>query len=197
MTENEILIWLLVPLPVALSSISFPAWGFVLAYSKYLSSEYHVSFSKRHLVPNFLFSKVIELLYLPVLPCHSESAPFGFDTCEEYWDSVTNFMRERSFQIFFGLLGVIGSTMLGFVTMFWGFGHASERMNKRVRDAVFANILRQEVAWFDAMPPATLISRLSDDAAMLHSFVGEPIRTLVASLASVLVAIIVAFVYMW
>jgi ATP-binding cassette subfamily B (MDR/TAP) protein 1 len=106
-------------------------------------------------------------------------------------------MRERSFQIFFGLLGVIGSTMLGFVTMFWGFGHASERMNKRVRDAVFANILRQEVAWFDAMPPATLISRLSDDAAMLHSFVGEPIRTLVASLASVLVAIIVAFVYMW
>lgn len=38
---------------------------------------------------------------------------------------------------------------------------------------------------------------LGDDAALLHSFTGEPIRSVCASASSVLVGVIVAFIYMW
>lgn len=66
-----------------------------------------------------------------------------------------------------------------------------------MRDSAFASILRQEVAWFDVHPPAVLSSQLAEDAALLHAFVGEPIRTLALSLSSVLVGLIVSFYFMW
>jgi len=70
-------------------------------------------------------------------------------------------------------------------------------MNKRVRDAAFTSLLRQEVGWFDLRSPGTITSRLADDAAMLHAFAGEPIRTLVLNVSSVVVGVIVSFIYMW
>lgn len=81
--------------------------------------------------------------------------------------------------------------------MFWGFGVGTESISKKVRDEAFSSMLRQEVAWFDMRSPGWLTSRLSEDAAVLHSFIGEPIRTLSSSLSSVLVGIIVSFIYMW
>mmetsp|Transcript_16711 Transcript_16711/g.38414 ORF Transcript_16711/g.38414 Transcript_16711/m.38414 type:complete len:263 (+) Transcript_16711:1850-2638(+) len=81
--------------------------------------------------------------------------------------------------------------------LFYGFTHASERMNKRVRDGTFKSLLRQEVSYFDMNPVAVLTSKLSEDAALIHAFSGEPIRTLIINLSSVLVGLIVSFVYMW
>jgi ABC-type multidrug transport system fused ATPase/permease subunit len=43
----------------------------------------------------------------------------------------------------------------------------------------------------------TITSQLEDDAAMLHSFSGEPIRTLAMSLSSVFVGVVVSFFFMW
>ena len=42
-----------------------------------------------------------------------------------------------------------------------------------------------------------ITSQLAEDAALLHSFSGEPIRTLVLNLASVLVGVVISFIYMW
>ena len=81
--------------------------------------------------------------------------------------------------------------------LYWGFGVAAERMNRRVRDAAFSSLVRQEVAWYDVRSAGAITSRLSDDAALLHAYAGEPIRTLVASLSSVLVGVVVSFVFMW
>jgi ATP-binding cassette, subfamily B (MDR/TAP), member 1 len=81
--------------------------------------------------------------------------------------------------------------------MFWGFGLGTETINKTIRDETFKNMLRQEVGWFDMRSPGSLMSRLSEDAAILHSFIGEPIRTLSVSLSSVFVGVIVSFIYMW
>jgi ATP-binding cassette, subfamily B (MDR/TAP), member 1 len=106
-------------------------------------------------------------------------------------------MREKAFSVFYGFVGVIIACLFGFTVLFWGFGVASERMNKRVRDSVFSALLRQEVGWFDVRSPGAITSRLSDDAALLHSFTGEPVRTLTSSLASVLVGVIVSFIFMW
>lgn len=106
-------------------------------------------------------------------------------------------MQEESFYISYGWLGILGSTLLGNVVLFHYFGTASERMNKRVRDAAFRSLLRQEVAFFDKHSVGSLTSQLQDDAAMLHSFTGEPIRTLVVSVASLLVGLVISFVFMW
>ena len=106
-------------------------------------------------------------------------------------------MQDRSLKIFYGFLGILASTMIGFTLLFWGFGIATERMNKRTRDGAFTSLLRQEVAWHDQQSPNALTSRLSDDAALLHAFAGEPVRTLSSATASVLVGVVVSFVYMW
>jgi ATP-binding cassette subfamily B (MDR/TAP) protein 1 len=140
---------------------------------------------------------MIEILYTPVEPCPPVPDDTSFLDCEDYWDSVADSMQKRSLKVFYALVGIIFSSMDGFTLLFWGFGIAMERMNKRVRDSAFTSLLRQEIAWHDHTSPNALTSRLSDDAALLHAFAGEPIRTLAASLASVLVGVVISFVYMW
>ncbi len=81
--------------------------------------------------------------------------------------------------------------------MFMAFGTATERINKRVRDKSFRALIRQEVAWFDVRSVGQITSQLSDDAAMIHSFSGEPIRTFMMSLSSVGAGLIVSFYFMW
>jgi ATP-binding cassette, subfamily B (MDR/TAP), member 1 len=146
---------------------------------------------------------MIDLLYTPIYVCENgiiQSPPgvsFPYDTCQEYWDASADSMRSNSFMISYGYLGTIGAALVGTMLLYYGFNIASERMNKRVRDAAFKALTRQEVGYFDMHPTAVLTSRLADDAALLHSFSGEPIRTIVMNTASVLVGLIVAFVFMW
>jgi ATP-binding cassette subfamily B (MDR/TAP) protein 1 len=151
--------------------IVFPSWGFVFAY-------------------------MIEILYTPVEDC--PPVPDGVSgDCDAYWKFIADDMQDQSLRIFYAFLGVIAATLLGSTLLFWGFGVASERMNKRVRDSAFTSLLRQEIAWFDLRSPGTITSHLAEDAALLHAFSGEPIRTFVLNLSSVLIGIIVSFVYMW
>ena len=122
---------------------------------------------------------------------------FDFDTCQDYWDSVSDEMRDLTFETIYLLIVLIGFSMVGFVMMYLGFGTATERINKRVRDTTFVALIRQEVGWYDVRSVAEITSRLSDDAAMIHSFSGEPIRTFVMTAASVGCGLVVSFVYMW
>lgn len=152
------------------------------------------------------------MLYLTVPFCDAVED----ETCLDVWDESADFMRNRSFSVFYGLLGMIFASLIGFTVMFWGFGVGSERTSKIVRDKSFSNVLRQEVrefggifrrfknisrqrqvGWFDLKSPGALASRLGDDAALLHSFTGEPIRSVCSSLSSVFIGIIVSMVYMW
>merc|ERR1712137_1253973 len=96
-----------------------------------------------------------------------------------------------------GWLGLMASTLLGNVLLFYGFGTATERMNKRVRDSIFVALMRQDMAYYDTHSIAKLSAQIEDDAAMMHSFSGEPIRTLTMTSASVLVGLILSFVMMW
>ena len=80
--------------------------------------------------------------------------------------------------------------------MYFGFGTASERLNKRVRDSVFKAMVRFEVAWFDLHPIGKITTRLSEDAALMHAFSGQPVRMLALNLASVVIGLVLAFMYM-
>jgi ATP-binding cassette subfamily B (MDR/TAP) protein 1 len=116
---------------------------------------------------------MILILYYPVLSCDDTLEPPvqflpEYDTCQEYWDDVSAYMKDLSFKVFYGLLGSMAFAMIGNVAMYWGFGTASERMNQRIRDTTFKSLVRQEVAWFDLRPIGKITSRLSDDAGELR-----------------------------
>ena len=143
---------------------------------------------------------MIELLYNPVLKCDGSTnfpPPPGFATCHDYWDYSANHMRDKSLKVLYAIFGIIFSSVLGNILLFYGFGTATERMNKRVRDTAFNNLIRQEIAWFDVRPVGAITTQLSNDAALLHSFSGEPIRTLVLELASVVVGLAISYYFMW
>jgi len=79
-------------------------------------------------------------------------------------------MKQLSFKITYGCIGVIVASLIGNILLFYGFGTASERMNKRVRDAAFNALIRQEVGFFDLRPVGVITSQIQDDAALIHSF---------------------------
>ena len=98
-----------------------------------------------------LFSETIDVLFRRVEPCFNEdeaTIPPGFETCEDYWKFAADDMQERSFTISIYWAIVFFGCIIGFVLNFWGFGQASERLNKRVRDMCFKALMRQEVAYF-------------------------------------------------
>jgi ATP-binding cassette subfamily B (MDR/TAP) protein 1 len=118
----------------------------------------------------------------------------GFLTCEDYWSSIADFMQERSFEVAgFWTIVAVGSVVGNMIT-FWGFGMASERLNKRTRDSAFASLVRQEIAFFDRRSVGNITSQLQDDAARMHTFTGEPVRAILIALSSVFTGLVLSFV---
>eukprot|EP00934_Nitzschia_sp_Nitz4_P000886 Nitzschia sp. Nitz4//scaffold281_size24464//5181//15824//NITZ4_008397-RA/size24464-snap-gene-0.2-mRNA-1//-1//CDS//3329545607//886//frame0 len=145
-----------------------------------------------------VFAYMIEILYKFTLPCEDGGEiPDGFSTCQEYWDDIADFMRDQSFKTMGFIVGLMACSILGNMMMFKGFGTATERINKRVRDKAFKALIRQEVGWFDLRSVGHITSQISDDAAMIHSFSGEPIRTFAMTFSSVGVGLVASFYCMW
>ena len=151
----------------------FPAWGVV-------------------------FAEMIGLLFYPALPCdESLGITNGYPTCDDYYTTTANAMQELSFEIAIYWAAIIGACFLGNLLVFWGFGHATERINKRLRDMTFSSLLRQEVAFFDKRNVGSITSQLQDDVAFIFAFSGEPVRTLVINLSSVVTGLTISMIYMW
>jgi hypothetical protein len=103
-----------------------------------------------------MFSETMDILFRPIRLCEDgileEKLPFyprlNFTSCDVYWDDQADVMRIKSFRTagWWGMVFAI--CIIGNVLTFVGFGTASERMSKRVRDASFAALLRQEVGFF-------------------------------------------------
>ena len=145
-----------------------------------------------------MFAFLIEVFYSFTLPCDDDEViPDGFATCQSYYDFKADEMQDLCFKTLYLLVALIISSMIGSIIMFKAFGTATERINKRVRDMTFTALVRQEVAWYDVRSVGQITSQLSDDAAMIHSFSGEPIRTITISLASVGCGLVVSFYFMW
>merc|ERR1712232_341389 len=117
--------------------------------------------------------------------------------CEEYYDDTAETMREQSYRVAIFWAIVAFGAVLGNTLTFLGFGNASERMNKRVRDSSFAALVRQEVAYFDQRSVGKITSQLQDDAARLHTFTAEPARSFIIAVSALLTGLVLSFVYMW
>jgi ATP-binding cassette, subfamily B (MDR/TAP), member 1 len=108
-----------------------------------------------------MFSETIDLLFRPVFTCtgDKDSTPLckfsrpdvvcvQFPSCEDYWNSVASDMQDDSFILALYWFIILVGCIVGNVLVIWGFGMASERLNKRVRDSSFSSLVRQEVAFF-------------------------------------------------
>jgi ATP-binding cassette subfamily B (MDR/TAP) protein 1 len=122
---------------------------------------------------------------------------FVFESCQAYFDYVAADMRDTSFKLGGYWVAVAAGSLFGNMITYWGFGMASERLNKRVRDMSFASLVRQEVAFFDKRSVGAITSQLQDDAARIHTFSGEPIRTFLIAFSSIVTGVVVSFIFMW
>jgi ATP-binding cassette subfamily B (MDR/TAP) protein 1 len=103
-------------------------------------------------------------------------------------------MQNRSFEVA-GFWAIVAfGCVFGNMLTFWGFGHASERMSKRVRDSAFSSLVRQEVSFFDKRSVGKITTELQDDAARLQTFTGDPIRSFLIAISSVITGIVLSFV---
>jgi len=147
-----------------------------------------------------MFAETIDLLFRVVPTCNEEllSQPaFDFPSCQALFDHVASDMQDTSYRLGGYWIVVAAGCLLGNALTFWGFGMASERLNKRVRDSTFSSLVRQEVAFFDKRSVGAITSQLQDDAARIHTFTGEPIRTVIIALSSVITGTVVSFIFMW
>jgi ATP-binding cassette subfamily B (MDR/TAP) protein 1 len=88
---------------------------------------------------------------------------------------------------------VIIACVVGNMTLVWGFGTAAERMNRRIRDDAFQALVRQEVSYFDKRSVGKLTSELAEDATRVQTFTGNPIRSLLIAMSSVITGVVLAF----
>ena len=151
-----------------------------------------------------MFAETVDLLYRPIVRCDdttlaniSIAAQQNFTACEAYFDFEADDMRELSYRLAGYWVVVSVGCIIGYMLTYYGFGLASERLNKRVRDSAFASLIRQEVAFFDKRSVGKITSQLQDDAAKVHTFSGEPIRSFIIAMSSITVGFGIAFAFMW
>lgn len=149
-----------------------------------------------------LFAETIELLFRVTLICEDGNTELlaqlgGYASCQQYWDDIADSMREDSYTVA-GYWGIVAAaSVIGNMLAFYGFGWASERMNKRVRDDAFTSLIRQEVTYFDKRSVGKITAQLQEDAARLQTFTGEPIRAFLIAGSSILVGVGLSFYFMW
>jgi ATP-binding cassette subfamily B (MDR/TAP) protein 1 len=141
-----------------------------------------------------MFGETINLLFRRVTDCDVE---INGVPCEAVWQEVADSMREDSFVLGGYWVAIAVGCVVGNLLTFYGFGMASERLNKRVRDSAFTALVRQEVAFYDKRSVGSITSQLEDDAARIHTFSGEPIRSLLIAVSSMVIGLVVSFVFMW
>mmetsp|Transcript_16049 Transcript_16049/g.23730 ORF Transcript_16049/g.23730 Transcript_16049/m.23730 type:complete len:1474 (-) Transcript_16049:102-4523(-) len=152
-----------------------------------------------------LFAETIGLLFQVVYPCEGDPEdilpevldPARFDTCQDYFEWQAQEMEEESFRVSAYWVACAVGCIAGNMLTVWGFGMASERLNKRVRDSAFSALIRQEVSYFDKRSVGQITSQLQDDAARIHTFSGEPIRSLLIAVSAVVTGVTISFVFMW
>ena len=95
--------------------------------------------------------------------------------------------------------------VLGLVSFFaspirsYLFSKAGFKLIRRIRAMCFEKVVYMEVSWFDEADHSSgsIGSRLSADAAMVRSLVGDTLSLLVQSCATMIIGIVIAFLANW
>ncbi|CAO2207620.1 unnamed protein product [Urochloa humidicola] len=134
--------------------------------------------------------------------CGSFSAIFAYvlsAVLSVYYSADPRYMERQIAKYCYLLIGM-SSAALVFNTVqhvFWD--SVGENLTKRVRERMFAAVLRNEMAWFDADENASarVAARLALDAQNVRSAIGDRISVIVQNTALMVVACTAGFVLQW
>ncbi len=145
-----------------------------------------------------MFAQMMKLLFTPVLPCDGTGfVPGEYDSCDTYFNKAAENMKDSSFRLGVYWVLLVLVCLIGNIVLYFGFGTAGERLNKRVRDMAFESLIRQEVAFFDKQNVGRISSQLQDDVTILQTFLGDPIKNTTFALCSVAAGVVISFLRMW
>ncbi|KAK9877111.1 hypothetical protein WA026_016856 [Henosepilachna vigintioctopunctata] len=99
--------------------------------------------------------------------------------------------------LFFLILGIV--TGIAYLIQLYAFGVAGENLTLRVRKLMFAEMLKQEIGWFDRKENGVgaLCSKLSSDAASIQGASGMPIGTVLNSFSTLVLANALGIYFQW
>uniref|UniRef100_A0A1I7SW83 ABC-type xenobiotic transporter n=1 Tax=Bursaphelenchus xylophilus TaxID=6326 RepID=A0A1I7SW83_BURXY len=97
--------------------------------------------------------------------------------------------------VYFCILGVVGGITIGLGSYL--FGKAGESLTKRLRIALFKNIVYQDGPYFDDVKhsPGRLSGRLATDAPNIRAAIDQRLADVVASFSAIVSGIVIAFSY--
>ncbi|CAN6935762.1 unnamed protein product [Brassica oleracea] len=103
----------------------------------------------------------------------------------------------RYWSIIFVLLGVL--SLVVYPTHMSLFAVAGGRLIRRIRSMCFEKVVHMEVGWFDEPENSSgaIGARLSADAALIRTLVGDSLALTIKNVATAVVGIIIAFVISW
>ncbi|KZV17797.1 ABC transporter B family member 15-like [Dorcoceras hygrometricum] len=103
----------------------------------------------------------------------------------------------RFYSIIFLCIAVV--TLFSNILQHYNFGIMGERLTKKVRERVLKNILTFEVGWFDREEntSAAICARLSIEASMVRSLVGDRVSLLVQVFPNALLSFVLGLVIAW
>ncbi|KAH7281015.1 hypothetical protein KP509_36G025500 [Ceratopteris richardii] len=93
--------------------------------------------------------------------------------------------------------GAALSTVFFYWCEHYFFGIVGEHLTMRVREMMFAAMLRNEVGWFDRNNSNLLVSRLSSDGILVKSAITDSISTLIQNFGLIVTAFIISFWLEW
>ncbi|KAK3154974.1 hypothetical protein QOZ80_2BG0197270 [Eleusine coracana subsp. coracana] len=111
------------------------------------------------------------------------------------WDTTRREVRKIALLFCGGAL----LTLAFHVVEHLSFGIMGERLTLRVRERMFAAILRNEIGWFDdtSNTSAMLSSRLEADATLVRTIVVDRSTVLLQNVGMIVTSLIIAFILNW
>lgn len=139
---------------------------------------------------------------LASMVCGSFSAIFAYilsAVLSVYYAPDPRRMRREIASYCYLLIGMSSAALLFNTVQHAFWDTVGENLTKRVREKMFAAVLRNEMAWFDADENASarVAARLALDAQNVRSAIGDRISVIVQNSALMLVACTAGFVLQW
>lgn len=138
----------------------------------------------------FYFGTMADMMFQPV-DCPGDTREDDHE-CSRLFDNEADDMEFYSHQIAAWGVAIIFMILFGHVVMFTGFGTASASLSKRLRDASFVSLVRQEVGYFDKLNVNALTSQLQNDVQEVQAFTTQPIRLFIMNTFGILLGALIA-----
>jgi len=103
-------------------------------------------------------------------------------------DRMTEINRVMIIAIIVSLAGILGGFIRGAIQ-----GVIGERMVARLRCQLYANILKQEIAFFDEHKSGEIVSRLGSDTTLLQTVIAQSLPDLLVQLIKAIASIALMF----